>query len=253
MSFSRRVDDLDRLADGLRRLHRRHHHVGVETPAEAAAQPHLVHHDELGIDPGRTRRDRAGARRELVAGIDVPDVALELGSGVHRLQRRMDVDAGGVLRLQHLRRRPEGRRRIAVLDEELPGIVERLQPLRFVDQRLARQLGVRAIVIGDLQRVGRLAGVGIGVGHRHHPAGRAAGLVVEGDGLDEARHLLRRAVVDRFHRGAEAHRRRDHLAVDHARQHDVDAVLGRAVGLRREYRAAEPRRRPWCTDRVSSA
>ena len=51
------VDHLDRLADGLRRLHRRHHHVGVETPAEAAAQPHLVHDDELGIDPGRTRRD----------------------------------------------------------------------------------------------------------------------------------------------------------------------------------------------------
>ena len=157
MSFSRRVDDLDRLADGLRRLHRGHHHVGVETPAEAAAQPHLVHHDELGIDPGRTRRDRAGARRELVAGIDVQDVALELGGGVHRLERRMDVDAGGVFRLQHLRRRPEGRRRIAVLDEELPGIVERLQPLRLVDQRLARQLGVRAVVIGDLQRVGRLA------------------------------------------------------------------------------------------------
>ena len=67
-----RIDHLDRLADGLRRLHRRHHHVGVETPAEAAAQPHLVHHDEFGIDPGRTRRDRAGARRELVAGIDVP-------------------------------------------------------------------------------------------------------------------------------------------------------------------------------------
>jgi hypothetical protein len=58
----------NRLADGFRRLHRRHHHVGVETPAEAAAQPHLVHHDEVGIDPGGTRRDRAGACRELVAG-----------------------------------------------------------------------------------------------------------------------------------------------------------------------------------------
>src|SRR2546425_8710829 len=30
---------------------------------------------------------------------------------------------------------------------------------------------------------------------------------------------------------SKAHRRRDHLAVDHARQHDVDAVFGRAVGL----------------------
>ena len=125
------VDDLDRLADGLGRLHRRHHHVGVETPAEAAAQPHLMHHDEFGIDPGRTRRDRAGARRKLVAGIDVQDVALELGGGVHRLERRMDVDAGGVLRLHHLCRRPEGRCGIAVLDEELTGIVELLQPLCF--------------------------------------------------------------------------------------------------------------------------
>ena len=247
------VDHLDRLADGLRRLHRGHHHVGVETPAEAAAQPHLVHHDEFGIDPGRTGRDRAGARRKLVAGIDVPDIALQLRGGVHRLERRVDVDAGGVFRLQHLRRRPEGRRGIAVLDEELPGIVQPLQPLGLVEQRLARQLGVRTTVIGDLQRVGRLAGVGIGIGHRHHPAGGASGLVVERDGLDEARHLLCRAVVDRFHRGAEAHRRRDHLAVDHARQHDVDAVFGRAVGLRRGCRAAAPRRRSWCIDRRSSA
>ena len=146
----------------------------------------------------------------------------------------MDVDAGGVLSLHHLRRRPEGRRRIAVLDEELPGIVQRLQPLRLVDQRLARQLGVRAVVIGDLQRVGRLAGVGIGIGDRHHPAGSAAGLVVERDRLDEARHLFGGGVIDRFHRGAKAHRRRHHLAVDHARQHDVDAVLRRAVDLRRD-------------------
>ncbi len=125
------VDDLDRLADRLRRLHRRHHHVGVETPAEAAAQPHLVHYDELGIDPGRTGRDPAGARGELVAGIDMPDIALQLRGGVHRLERGMDVDAGGVFRLHPLGRRPERRRRIAVLDEELPGIVQRLQPLCF--------------------------------------------------------------------------------------------------------------------------
>ena len=171
--------------------------------------------------------------------------------GVHRLQRRVDVDAGGVLRLHHLGRRPEGRRRIAVLDEELPGIVEPLQPLGFVEQRLARQLGVRTTVIGDLERVRRLAGVGIGVGHRHHPAGGASGLVVERDGLDEARHLLCRAVIDRFHRGAVAHRRGHDLAVDHARQHDVDAVFGRAVGLRAGCRAAAPRRRSWCTDRAS--
>ena len=48
---------------------------------------------------------------------------------------------------------PKRRRRIAVLDEELAGIVERLQPLCLVEQRLARQLGVRSAVIADLQRV----------------------------------------------------------------------------------------------------
>ena len=157
---------------------------------------------------------------------------LQLRRGVHRLQRRMDVDAGGVLRLHHLGRRAERRRRIAVLDEELPGIVEALQPLGFIEQRLARQFGVGTAVIADLQRLGGLCGIGIGIGHRHHPAGGASGLVVERDGLDEARHFLRRTVVDRFDRGAEAHRRRDDLAVDHARQHDVDAVFGCAVGLR---------------------
>ena len=229
-----RVDDLDRLADGLRRLHRGHHHVRIETSAEAAAQPHLMHHDEFGIDLGGTGRDRAGARRKLVAGIDVPDIALQLRRRIHRLQRRMNVDAGGVFRLHHLRRRTESRCRIAVLDEEQAGIVQRLQPFGFSKQRLARQLCIWTAVIGDLQRIGCLAGVGIGVGDRHYPAGGTAGLVIKRDGLDEARHLLRRAVVDRFHRGAVAHWRGDDLAVDHARQHHVDAVFRRAVGLRRD-------------------
>ena len=145
----------------------------------------------------------------------------------------MDVDAGGVFRLHHLGRGAERRRGIAVLDEEQAGIVQRLQPLCLVEQRLARQFGVRPAVIGDLERVRGLFGVGIGVGHRHHPARRRAGLVVQRHRLDEARHFLRRAVVDRFHRGAVAHRRHHDLAVHHARQHDVDAVFGRAVGLRR--------------------
>ena len=53
-----RVDHLDRLADGLRRLHRRHHHVSLKTPAEASAQPHLVRHNVFGIDPVGACRDR---------------------------------------------------------------------------------------------------------------------------------------------------------------------------------------------------
>ncbi|OIQ67100.1 hypothetical protein GALL_513240 [mine drainage metagenome] len=229
-----RVDDLDRLADGLGRLHRRHHHVAFETPAEAAAQPHLVQHDIFGVDPGGARRDRAGARRELVAGIDMPDLALLLGRGGHRLHWRMDVDAGGVFRFQHLRRRPEGRRRIAILDEEQAGVVKPLQPLGFGEQGFARQLGVGSAVIGDLERVSRLAGAGIGIGHRHHPAGRRCGLVIEDDRLDEAMDLLCLAVVDRLDRRAVPDGRRDNLAIDHARQHDVDSEFGGPVGLGRD-------------------
>ena len=144
-----RIDHLDRFADGLRRLHRRHHHVGVEPPAEAAAQTHLMHHDEFGIDAGSTGRDRAGARCELVAGVDVPDIALLLRRGVHRFHRRMDVDVGGVFRLHHLRRRTERRRGVAVLDEEQTGVVEALQTLGFGEQRFARQLGVGPAVIAS--------------------------------------------------------------------------------------------------------
>ena len=129
-----RVDHLDRLADGFRRLHRRYRHVAIETPAETAAQIHLMHHHMLGIDPGRAGCDRARAGRELVAGIDVQDVALELRCGVHRLHRAMDVDVGGVFCLDHLRRGAQCGRRIAILDEELSGIAEALQTLRLVEQ-----------------------------------------------------------------------------------------------------------------------
>src|SRR2546423_1713239 len=62
---SAQIDPLAGLPDAFARLPRRHHHVRVKTPAEAAAQPHLVHHNELGIDPGSRRRDRPGTRREL--------------------------------------------------------------------------------------------------------------------------------------------------------------------------------------------
>src|ERR1700692_1039239 len=93
------------------------------TPMPSPCGSFLVpQHDEFGIDPGGAGRDRAGARRELVAGIDVPDIALELRRGVHRLHRRMGVDVGGVFRLHQLGRRAERRRGVAVLDEEQPGI-----------------------------------------------------------------------------------------------------------------------------------
>ncbi len=185
-----RVDDLDRLADGFRRLHRRDQHVALETPAEAAAEPLLMHHDELGIDPGSSRCDRAGACRKLVAGVDVPDVTLLLGRSRHRLHRRMDVDAGGVFGLQHLRRRAKGRRRVAVLDEEQPGVVEPLKPPGLGHQGCARQFGVGTAVIADLERFGCLGCAGKRICHRYHPAGGRPGLVVKGYRLDEARHFL---------------------------------------------------------------
>lgn len=246
-----RIDHLHRLADRLRRLHGGNHHVGIEPPAEAAAEPHLMHDHELRIDPGGACGDRTGARRELVAGIDVQDVALELRGGVHRLQRRVDVDAGGVLGFHHLGRGAERSNGIAVLDEELAGILQLLKPHGFIEQRLARQLRIWTAVIGDFQRLRRLPGVGIGAGDGDDPARRRAGLVVERDGLDEARHLLRRAVVDGFHRGAEAHRRRHHRTIGHAQQHHVDAVLGRAVGLGGNVELRHPR--SGCIDPASSA
>ena len=114
-----RIDQLHRLADGLRGEHRGHHHVAIETPAEAAADEVLVQHHVLGIDAERAGSDAAGARGELVAGVDVPHAVLLIGRGIHRLERRVDVDGGEILRLHRLGRAGDRRRRIALLDEEL--------------------------------------------------------------------------------------------------------------------------------------
>ncbi len=43
---------------------------------------------------------RAGV--ELIAGIDVPDAVLLHGQRVHRLDRRMDIEAGEVFALDNL-------------------------------------------------------------------------------------------------------------------------------------------------------
>jgi hypothetical protein len=110
---------------------------------------------------------------------------------------------------------------------------ERLQALGFGEDRLARDRRVRTLVIGDLQRIGGLHRIAVGVCDRDDPARHRAGRILDRDGLDEARDLLGRAVVDRRHLRAIAHRRRDDPAVDHPRQERVDAVFRRAVDLER--------------------
>ena len=75
-------------------------------------------HDILGIGTGNRSRNRGCAGVELVAGIDVPNAVLLEGQRVHRLHRRMDIDAGEIFGLDHLGRLLHRRGGVAVLDEE---------------------------------------------------------------------------------------------------------------------------------------
>ena len=124
--------------------------------------------------------------------------------GVHRLQRRMDVDVGGVFRLDHLGRRAERRRGVAILDEEQPGIVERLQDaLASVSRESLDSLALGPFVKGDLQRV-RLP---CGRWHRCWPPPPPSRSWLRScrrgwTALMKPGTFLGLAVVDRFHRGA---------------------------------------------------
>jgi hypothetical protein len=93
------IDQLDRLADRLGSRERRDDHVRFQPAPEAAAQEMLMDHDVLGINAGYRSRDQRGAGVELIAGIDVPGAVLLHGQRVHRLERRMDVEAGEVFAL----------------------------------------------------------------------------------------------------------------------------------------------------------
>ena len=153
--------------------------------------------------------------------------------GVHRLQRGVDIDAGEIFGLDDLGSLLHRGGGVAVLDEEETLSPLFLQAARLIDDRLIGHLGVWAFVPIDLQRRRGLLGAFVVDRYCDHPARSRAGLVLDHDGLDEARNLLGLAIVDRFHRRAIAHRRNRELAVEHSRHEGVDAVLAGAVGLRR--------------------
>ena len=187
----------------------------------------------LGSTPAIAAAIAGRAGVELVAGIDVPDAVLLDGQGVHRLHRRVDIEACQILRLDHLRGLFHRGGGVAVLDEQDAFSPLLLQAARLVDDRLVGDVGIGSFVPIDLQRRGRLLGAFIAGRDRDHPAGRRGRLVVDDDGFDEARNLLGCAVVDRFYRRAVAHRRDRELAVKHAGHEGVDAVFAGAVRLRR--------------------
>jgi hypothetical protein len=88
----------------------------------------LMDDNVLGIDAGHRSRDQRGAGVELIAGIDVPLAVFFHGQCVHRLERRMDVDAGEVFALDHLGGLVHRRGGVAVFDEQEAFSAFLLQP-----------------------------------------------------------------------------------------------------------------------------
>ena len=136
------IDQLHRLADRLGRGDRRNHHVRLQPATEAAAEVMLMDDDILGIGTGHRSGDRRRAGVELVAGIDMPNAVLLEGQRVHRLHRRMDIDARQIFGLDHLGRLFHGRGGVAILDEEDAFRPLFLQAAQLVDDRLVGHVGV---------------------------------------------------------------------------------------------------------------
>ena len=170
-------------------------HVVLEraAPAEAAAEVDLVHFAFVGRQTGCGQHRRE--RRFAVLRRD-PDLALvgrAARGGIHRLQCGVVQIRVGVDGLDPFRRAGDGRLGIAVLvaDKGLFGVEPGLENL---GDRGARDLGIRAFVPDDRQRIER--GLGLppclrhdghaGVANLHHlfDAGHALDL-----GGIEARHL----------------------------------------------------------------
>ena len=185
------------------------------------------------IDAGRRRCDAGRARHELVARVQVENAILVFGRGVHRLHWRMDVDARRIFRFEHFCGLAHSAIDVAGLHEPVAGVLGLLQAARFGEDRRVGGVGIGALVPRHLERRGRLHRLRISLRDGDDPAGHRAGLVLEDHRLDEARDLLRLGGIDIRDLRAVAHRRHDDLAVDHARQHRIDAVFRRAVGLRR--------------------
>src|SRR5229473_3035884 len=149
----------------------RHHGVGLEPAAEAAAEIDLVDQHLLRLGADRGGHQRTGPRLELRAGIDVPGaVALE-GDAVHRLQRRVDRERRHILRLE-LGRGP-GQRLAGIADipegKPLGGIGGEL--LRMLQNAVAADAGIGTEIPFDLEGIRRGHGGGVTVGNRHDIVG----------------------------------------------------------------------------------
>ena len=142
---------------------------------------------------------------------------------------------------------------VAVLDEEEAFRAFLLQTARLLDDRLVGHVGVLAFVPIDLERRRSLLRPFVAVRYCDHPARSRGGLVLDHDGLDEARNLLGLAIVDRFHRRAIAHRRQRELAVQHARREARRFRIWRSRSSSPECRVAVTTGRSLCIGPVSSA
>ena len=78
------------------------------------------------------------------------------------------------------------------LTKRKPSVPSLLQTARLVDDRLVGHVGIRPLVPIDLQRRRGLLRAFVARRHGDDPAGGRGGLVLDHDGLDEARDLLGR-------------------------------------------------------------
>ena len=91
--------DLHRAVDMLGDLDGADDAVGLQPPAEAAADQMIVDHDLVQRQAGGLRRRRLGARDGLAADPDFAAVLADMNRAVHRLHRRVREERNLVGRL----------------------------------------------------------------------------------------------------------------------------------------------------------
>ena len=97
--FLARPHDLHRAVDLLRDLDGANDAVGLQPPAEAAADQMIVDHDLVQRQAGGLRRRRLDARDGLAADPDFAAVLADMDRAVHRLHRRVREERNLVGRL----------------------------------------------------------------------------------------------------------------------------------------------------------
>ncbi len=162
----------------------------------------------------------------------MPDTVFLLGKGIHRFHWSVNIKACRIFRFQHLRGSCKRARRIAILHKEEPLAFVLLEAAGLFKDRLIRDTGVGALVPVDLKSFRGSLGALIRRSHGDDPPRSRPSLVVDDDGLDEARHFLRGTVIDGFYNGTKTNRRQSELAVNHAGDESVDAVFRGAVRFR---------------------